>query len=78
MYEELEAKIAEFKQNEERYKEFIRMHEMMIQHLKEENEMLRQRNKDLENNAKKTEQEIARKRDRDNYDKFMISFKKAT
>jgi chromosome segregation ATPase len=74
----MEAKIAELKESEERYKEFIRMHETIIQHLKEENEMLRKRNADLEAKIKRTEKTIEEKREIANYDKFMISFRKET
>ncbi len=76
MTEELEAKIEEFKKNEERYKEFIRMNETINQHLKEENEMLRQKIGNLELKIKKYEKSAADKREISNFDKFMISFKK--
>ncbi len=68
----------EFKQIEERYKDFIKTQEMMIQNLKADNELLRQRNTELENKLKKCEQELVRKKDRDIYDKFMISFRQAS
>jgi cell division protein FtsB len=75
---ELEAKIVELKHVEERQREFIKMQETMIQNLRSDNDSLRQRNTDLENALKKCEQELVRKKDRDNYDKYMISFRQAS
>jgi hypothetical protein len=76
----MEAKIAELKENEERYKEFIRMHESMNKRLKEENEDLRKKNSELEASIRKLEEIMHENRQREisNYDKFMISFKKAS
>jgi hypothetical protein len=68
--------IEEYKRNEERYKEFIRMHETIIQHLKSDNEMHRQRVIDLEKKIQKFEKTVEDKREIANYDKFMISFRK--
>ncbi len=65
------------------YKELLVIQQTMIRNLKEENENLRQKNKELEISIKncekelKGEKELSRKKDRDNYDMYMISFKEA-
>jgi hypothetical protein len=74
----MEAKIVELKESEERYKEIIRMHETIIKHLKEENEMMRKKTADLEAKISRNEKTAGEKREIANYDKFMISFRKET
>ena len=75
----LKEKIKDLINMEERYKEFLKMDEMMIQRLKEENDTLRNKINELEKEISfKTNaiiKEHNRKKDIDNYDRFMISFK---
>ncbi len=57
--------------------EFVKLQEKMIQNLRDDIFELRKRNTELENEVKKLEQELVRKKDRDNYDRYMISFREA-
>ena len=58
--------------------EFVKLQEKMIQNLRDDIFQLRKRNTELENEVKKLEQELVRKKDRDNYDRYMISFREAS
>ncbi len=58
--------------------EFGKLQEKMIQNLRDDIFQLRKRNTELENEVKKLEQELVRKKDRDNYDRYMISFREAS
>lgn len=68
---QLKNRIKDLTVSEERYKDFIKMYESMISRLKEENETLIRKNKQME-------KEINYKKDMSNYDKFMISFKQTS
>lgn len=75
----LKQKIDYLIEMEERYKEFNKFNETMIQRLKEENEILRQKNIELEKEltfkSKAIEKDQKRKKDKAIYDDLMISFR---
>jgi dimeric dUTPase (all-alpha-NTP-PPase superfamily) len=79
----LKNKIKDLTTMEERYKDFMKMNELMIQRLNDDNDKLRQKNIELEkeisfkNTAiEKEKKEKNHKKDMENFDKFMVSFKR--